>query len=102
MTGTTLSSVIPSPPSAAPHSACDLPLGVTFRDRFPLVELPFAARQADLDLRTVAREVHAQRDQRVPLLPHFADEAGDLLAMKKQLAGAHRLVVHRVCLRVRR
>src|SRR5713101_9709646 len=88
--------------ASAAHRALDLSLGVALRDRLPLVVLSLAARQPDLDLRAIAREVNAQRDERVALLPHLADEARDLLAVQQQLARAHRLVVHKVALRVRR
>src|SRR5438046_2225171 len=72
------------------------------RYRLVLVVLPLATAQRDRDLGAIAREVHAQRDERVSLLPHLADEARDLLAVQQQLARAHRLVVHEVALGVRR
>src|SRR6266705_3304563 len=80
------------PPPSAARRALDLSLGV----------LPLAASQPDLDLRAIACEVDAQRDERVALLPHLADEARDLLAVQEQLARAQRLVVHEVALLVRR
>src|SRR5207249_10743160 len=89
-------------PQLAARCALDLSLGVALRDRLALVVLALATAQPDLDLGTIAREVHAQRDERVALLTHLADEARDLLAVQKQLARAHRLVVHEVALGVRR
>src|SRR2546428_777869 len=74
---------------AAAHRAGDLALGVALGDRLPLVVLLLASRQPDFHLRMVARKVHAQRDQRVPLLPHLSDQARDLPAMEQELARAH-------------
>src|SRR5258706_11474102 len=93
---------VEQPPQLVAHRALDLSLGVALRNRLPLVVLPLAARQPDLDLRSIAREINAQWDERVALLSHLADEARDLLPMQQQLARAHRLVVHEVALRVRR
>src|SRR5260370_36187973 len=87
---------------AAAHRASDLALGVALGDRFPLVVLLLATCQADLDLRVVPRKVHAQRDQRVSLLPHLPNQARDFLAMEQELARTQRLVVHEVRLRVGR
>src|SRR5438874_13023125 len=88
--------------ASAARRALDLSLGVALRDRLPLVVLPLAPPQPDLDLRAIAREVNAQRDERVALLANLADEARDLLAVQQQLARAHRLVVHEVALSVGR
>src|SRR5579864_7629961 len=88
------------PPRSAARRALDLSLGIALRDRLALVVLALAARQPDLDLRAIAREVNAQRNERVALLPHLADEARDLLVMEQQLARAQWLVVHQVALRV--
>src|SRR5437016_1007749 len=68
--------------SVAPHGPRDFAFGVALGDRFSLVVLLLAPRQANLHLGVVAREVHAQRNQRVALLAHLADEARDLLAMQ--------------------
>src|SRR5438445_342268 len=86
--------------SAAPHGSRDFPLGVPFRDRLALVELALASGQADLDLGMVAGEVNAQRDERVTLLLHLADQARDLLAVQQELARAQRVMVHDVALSV--
>src|SRR6266581_6770859 len=85
---------------AAPHRPVDFAFCVAFGDRLPLVVLPLSSRQAKLDLGVVAREVHPQRDERVALLTHLADEARDLLSVEQQLARVHGLVVHSVALRV--
>src|SRR6266436_7876228 len=82
--------------SPAAHGARYLALRVSLRDRLSLVVLLLPSAQPELDLRVVAREVHAQRDQRVSLLAHLADEARDLFAMQQQLARSKGLVVHEV------
>src|SRR5690348_15293977 len=86
--------------SSAAHRAGDLPLRLALRDGFSLVVLALAARQADLDLDVVARDVEAQRNHRVALLPQLADEARDLPLVQQQLARPDRLLVHDVALRV--
>src|SRR5437660_950025 len=88
--------------SAAPHGSRDFPLGVPFRDRLALVELALASGQADLDLCMIAGEVNAQRDERVTLLLHLADQARDLLAVQQELARAQRVMVHDIALSARR
>ena len=50
----------------------------------------------------VAGEVNAQRDERVTLLLHLADQARDLLAVQQELARAQRVMVHDIALSVRR
>src|ERR671936_2978847 len=88
--------------STPPDRARDLPLGLALGDRLALVVLPVTPRQPDLHLCVVAREVHPQRDQRVALLLHLADEARDLLAVQKELARPEWLVIHQIALRVGR
>ena len=85
-----------APPAGLPvHLASVLAFG----DRLALLELPPAPREPELDLGQSVREVHAERDQREPLLGRRADQALDLLAVEQQLAGADRLppgLVHRL------
>src|SRR5256885_13726450 len=90
----------PMPGRLAADRPFDLPLRVPLRHRLPLVVLPLTPGQANLDLRVIAREVHPQRNQRVSLLPHLADQGRDLLVVKQQLARSHRVVIHQVRLRV--
>src|SRR5262249_11863203 len=65
-----------------------------FSQHVSLVILPLAPTETDLDLGSVAREVEAERDQRVAALLDLSDEARDLFGVKKELARAQRLVVH--------
>src|SRR5438445_1972969 len=88
--------------SVAPHGPRDFAFGVALGDRLSLVVLLLATRESYLHLRVVARKVHAQRNERISLLAHLADQARDLLAVQQQLARPHRLVVHDVGLLVRR
>src|SRR5205807_9612303 len=87
---------------ASPDRALHLPLGVSCGDRLPLVVLPLAAGEADLDLGSVAHEVEPERDQRIALLPDLADQARDLAAMEQQLASPLRLVLGDARLGLRR
>src|SRR5439155_18275011 len=61
--------------SAAADGPRDLSFRVALRDRLPFVELPLAAGEADLHLGVVAREVDAQRDERVSLLLYSPGQA---------------------------
>src|SRR5215472_3917360 len=80
--------------------ALHLALRVGLGKRLALVVLALAAAEPDLDLGVVAREVHAQRDQRVAALADLADQARDLLRVQQQLARPPRLVVDVAALRV--
>src|SRR5207253_9652670 len=95
--------VVPPPRlSAAPHASRDVSPGPRFRSRLALVELARASGQAKLDLGMVAGEVNAQRDERVTLLLHLADQARDLLAVQQELARTQRVMVHDIALSIRR
>src|SRR6516162_8249382 len=75
------------------HRGPRFPVGLTPLDRFALVVLLLALREAHSDLHAAILEIEAKGHERHPLLDRLANELADLLAVQQQLAPADRLVV---------
>ena len=71
--------------------ALGLALGVTLRDRPPLVVRALAFRHGQLDLGSTILEVHPQRHERDAFLAGGAGQRVDLLAVQQQLAATRRV-----------
>jgi hypothetical protein len=83
------------------HRPLNLTAGFARLDGLPAVMLLLAFSQPKLNLRKASLgEIDAERDECEPLLLRLAEKLVDLLAVKEQLPGAERFVIHDVAVAV--